>query len=254
MNDHDFLTVGQREENIVGRLAFGYGDHPASEEQVPGSEFSLEFVLKTSCERLSQIWLLWGSPTLPEPRKPCRPPVGRPQEPSPLVSDLRRLVPVASPAAPSAHSQTFADGGALLIKSTSVWKPNLTGRKTSLIEGRTRGDDAGAPSRCRTSAGQMGTSQSLLPPGLASRRRATRRHSGSVDLPTLWPRLDMQTRDWLMAHNGEPLAPAVVDALTLANGGSTDTSWFSDHEDGVLTDEAVDWIEGVANDEDPTLD
>lgn len=74
-----------------------------------------------------------------------------------------------------------------------------------------------------------------------------------MDLPTLWPRLDMQTRDWLMAHNGEPLAPAVADALTLANGGSADTSWFSDHEDGVLTDEAVDWIEGIANAEDPTL-
>ena len=73
-----------------------------------------------------------------------------------------------------------------------------------------------------------------------------------MDLPTLWPRLDMQTRDWLMAHNGEPLAPAVVGALTLANGGSTDTSWFSDDDHHVLTDEAVDWIEGIANAEDPS--
>lgn len=57
-----------------------------------------------------------------------------------------------------------------------------------------------------------------------------------------------------MAHNGEPLASRVVDALTLANGGSADPSWCSDDHDGALTDEVVDWIEGIANAEEPALE
>ncbi len=72
-----------------------------------------------------------------------------------------------------------------------------------------------------------------------------------MDIPTLWHGLDTQTRDWLVAHNGEPLAPSILDALTEANGGSVDTSWLAEDDgDGpVLSDDALDWIEAVANGE-----
>lgn len=55
-----------------------------------------------------------------------------------------------------------------------------------------------------------------------------------------------------MAHNGEPLAPTIVDALALANGGALDPSWFSD-DDRTPADEVVDWVESIANAEDAAL-
>lgn len=74
-----------------------------------------------------------------------------------------------------------------------------------------------------------------------------------MDIPTLWSRLDEPTREWLIEHNGEPLVPAVRDALVEANDGSLDAAWFSEDDgDGpVLIDDAVDWIDAVANDEPP---
>ena len=76
-----------------------------------------------------------------------------------------------------------------------------------------------------------------------------------MDIPTLWPKLDTQTRDWLVEHNGEPLVPAILDALIEANGGSPDAAWLAEDEgDGpVLVDDAVDWIEAVANGEGPSV-
>ena len=74
-----------------------------------------------------------------------------------------------------------------------------------------------------------------------------------VDIPTLWPRLDTQTRNWLVDHNGEPLAPAILDALIAANNGPLDTTLVKDDGDGpVLIDDAIDWIEAVANGEAPS--
>jgi len=75
-----------------------------------------------------------------------------------------------------------------------------------------------------------------------------------MDIPTLWPALDTQTREWLVEHNGEPLMPAILDALIGANGGSLDAAWLAEDDgDGpVLIDDAVDWIEAVANGESPS--
>ena len=74
-----------------------------------------------------------------------------------------------------------------------------------------------------------------------------------MDIPALWPSLTTPTRAWLINHNGEALSPAVVDELTVANGGTIDPSWWADDADDPtrLSDDAVDWIEAVANGEGP---
>ncbi len=74
-----------------------------------------------------------------------------------------------------------------------------------------------------------------------------------MDIPTLWPSLTAETRAWLIEHNGEGLSPAVVDEIAAANGGSIDSNWWSEdaEEPRTLRDDAVDWIEAVANEEEP---
>ena len=68
-----------------------------------------------------------------------------------------------------------------------------------------------------------------------------------------WPRVSPATRNWLIAHNGEPLTPLVTSEIMSATGGATEPGWWAgDSTDGPhLTDGAVDWIEAIANGEDP---
>lgn len=58
------------------------------------------------------------------------------------------------------------------------------------------------------------------------------------------------------SHNGEPLPPNVVADIMAVTDGTTDSEWWAgESADGPrLSDEAVDWIEVVANDEEPTAD
>ena len=69
----------------------------------------------------------------------------------------------------------------------------------------------------------------------------------------LWKTLTMETREWLMDHNGEALSEAVLEEMVTANGGSDDPTWYGEDADGSprLSDRIVDWIETVANDEEP---
>ncbi|MGZ8801717.1 MAG: hypothetical protein ACXWZL_03610 [Mycobacterium sp.] len=65
-----------------------------------------------------------------------------------------------------------------------------------------------------------------------------------------WGALAPETRDWLIAHNGEPLSAQVLDEVVAANNGAKDPSWWAgESTEGAsqLTDDAVDWIESVAN-------
>lgn len=57
----------------------------------------------------------------------------------------------------------------------------------------------------------------------------------------VWDSLDSTTRDWLISHNGESVGDSVLEAIPSA--------WVG--VDGALVDEVVDWIEAVANGEDP---
>jgi hypothetical protein len=63
-----------------------------------------------------------------------------------------------------------------------------------------------------------------------------------------WERLRPQTRRWLIAHNGEPLPPAIRVEISTAAGGYTSGIFAPDaDEHSVLDDVVVDWIEAVAN-------
>jgi hypothetical protein len=70
-----------------------------------------------------------------------------------------------------------------------------------------------------------------------------------MELQGLWTYLRPETRDWLIAHNGESLPPVILADLLTANGGSPESSWWARDEVGRLglPDDAVDWIDGVAN-------
>lgn len=73
-----------------------------------------------------------------------------------------------------------------------------------------------------------------------------------MDFPQIWSRLSPSSRAWLIEHNGEPLSEYLIAEVLSIAGGAPDTPWWSGPSvDGQtqLTDEAVDWIETVANDE-----
>lgn len=76
----------------------------------------------------------------------------------------------------------------------------------------------------------------------------------SASLEEWWPRLSQETRDWLMANNGDAVPAAVVDEITRAGGAvATDAWWVGQNGPAgfYLSDEAIDWIEEVANGETP---
>jgi hypothetical protein len=57
-----------------------------------------------------------------------------------------------------------------------------------------------------------------------------------------WPDLRPETRDWLLADNGDAIPADIVDELTMAGrSGSGDR----------LADDEIDWVEAVANGEEP---
>ena len=69
-----------------------------------------------------------------------------------------------------------------------------------------------------------------------------------------WPRLGQATRTWLIEHNGEALTADVLDEITRVGGEPTSEAWWVGEQgpDGLhLSDDAVDWVEAVANGENP---
>lgn len=76
----------------------------------------------------------------------------------------------------------------------------------------------------------------------------------SASLEEWWPRLSQATRDWLIANNGDAVPASVTEEITRAGGLVTSDSWWvgqSGPTGFYLSDEAVDWIEAVANGEQP---
>lgn len=73
-------------------------------------------------------------------------------------------------------------------------------------------------------------------------------------METWWPLLKPETRDWLIANNGDVVAPDVVEEITEVGGPITVDAWWVG-ETGpsglYLSDAAVDWIDAVANGEAP---
>ena len=68
-----------------------------------------------------------------------------------------------------------------------------------------------------------------------------------------WGNLGESSRQWLIANNGDAIPDAVVAAI-LEAGGAVDVVGSGDEAEDVppgsyLSDDDVDWIEEVANDE-----
>jgi hypothetical protein len=69
-----------------------------------------------------------------------------------------------------------------------------------------------------------------------------------------WPNLKPSTREWLVANNGDAVPLQVVDEITQAGGFvDPDATWVGETGPSgcYFSDEAVDWIEAIANDEAP---
>ena len=73
-----------------------------------------------------------------------------------------------------------------------------------------------------------------------------------MDIENWWPNLQPSTRQWLIAHNGEALPAEVASEIRRAGGTvASDGSSVDEHGEtgSVLSDDAIDWIEAVANEE-----
>ena len=57
-----------------------------------------------------------------------------------------------------------------------------------------------------------------------------------------WTKIRQESRDWLVANNGDAVRGDIVADIVRAGGAVTGS---------YLSDEAVDWVESVANGEDP---
>ena len=63
-----------------------------------------------------------------------------------------------------------------------------------------------------------------------------------VNIEEWWPKMEPATRQWLMANNGDAMPASIVGELIEA-GRSARTDQLGDDE--------IDWIEAVANNEQP---
>lgn len=75
-----------------------------------------------------------------------------------------------------------------------------------------------------------------------------------MSIESWWPKLPQQSRDYLIDNNGDVVPPDLVEEISRAGGLiSTDAWWVgeSDPTGFFLSDEAIDWIDEVANGETP---
>ncbi len=75
-----------------------------------------------------------------------------------------------------------------------------------------------------------------------------------MNLETWWPLLRQESRDWIMANNGDALITSVLDEIISVGGPLPSGAWWvGEHvANGLyLSDAGVDWVEEVANGEVP---
>ena len=69
-----------------------------------------------------------------------------------------------------------------------------------------------------------------------------------------WESLEPGAKEWLIEHNGEAVPDDILAGIVAAGGAVASDAWWVGEEgpDGFyLSDEAVDWIETVGNEEAP---
>lgn len=75
-----------------------------------------------------------------------------------------------------------------------------------------------------------------------------------MNLEAWWPLLEQESRDWLIANNGDALSTAVIDDIARVHGSAPSDAWWvgENGPNGLyLSDAGIDWIEAVANGETP---
>jgi hypothetical protein len=75
-----------------------------------------------------------------------------------------------------------------------------------------------------------------------------------MSLEAWWPLLQPETRDWLIANNGDALSTQALDDIGRVGGPvPPDAWWVSENGPGgfYLSEAGIDWIEAVANAEVP---
>ena len=75
-----------------------------------------------------------------------------------------------------------------------------------------------------------------------------------MEIEDWWPKLTLASRDWLVANNGDAVPHEILSEIAAAGGPDKSTSWWTgqiDSEGFHFPDDAVDWVEAIANDESP---
>ncbi len=74
-----------------------------------------------------------------------------------------------------------------------------------------------------------------------------------MNIEQWWPRLKPSTREWLIENNGDEIPTATVAEIAEAGGPlATDPWWVRQSALGLhFPDDTTDWIEAVANEEEP---
>ena len=75
-----------------------------------------------------------------------------------------------------------------------------------------------------------------------------------MSIEAWWPRIGPASREWLVENNGDVVPAAIVEEITRVGGRLEPDAWWvgESGRDGLyLSDDAVDWVEAVANGETP---
>ncbi|MEV4988433.1 hypothetical protein [Pseudarthrobacter sp. LMD1-1-1.1] len=73
-----------------------------------------------------------------------------------------------------------------------------------------------------------------------------------MNIQQWWLKLQPSTQQWLMENNGDVLPDRITAEIIDAGGPPKGDPWWGEireAEELVLPDEAIDWIEEIANDE-----
>ena len=69
-----------------------------------------------------------------------------------------------------------------------------------------------------------------------------------------WTKLQPSTQEWLIENNGDAVPAEIVAEIASVGGPASADPWWADWsgEPGhYFPDEGVDWVEAIANDENP---
>jgi hypothetical protein len=77
----------------------------------------------------------------------------------------------------------------------------------------------------------------------------------AMSIDEWWPKLAPSTRDCLIENNGDAVPPEIVAEIAAVGGSAKPEDWWVGQIGPAgffISDEAIDWIEEMANDEPPT--